>query len=274
MGIQTMTSTSRTALVTGASSGIGAAIAVEMAAQGWKLALGARRVDRLAETAAKARAQGAAEVYAGVLDVTDDASIERFFEESESALGTADVVVNNAGASRFHWIEETDPRWLRSEIETNLIGPMLVTHRALASLLAAGADGDVVIVSSDAARLPRPGQLAYGASKAGLENYADALSMSLEGTGVRVIKLRLGPTFSEFGQSLDLTPEGTRSRTAYWAQFGLRDARMMTRSNLGLLMPDDVAREVVHAVTQPRHVLLDTIELQPSVPRKTDGDST
>jgi NADP-dependent 3-hydroxy acid dehydrogenase YdfG len=98
--------------------------------------------------------------------------------------------------------------------------------------------------------------------------------MALEGSSVRVIKLRLGPAISEFGRSLDLTPEGTQARTAYWAQFGLRDARMLNRGNLGILKPDDVAREVVHAVTRPRHVLLDTIELQPAVPRMTDGDPT
>jgi NADP-dependent 3-hydroxy acid dehydrogenase YdfG len=269
-----MRTESRIALITGASSGIGAAIALEMAARGWKLAIGARRADRLAETAEKARAQGAAEVYAGDLDVTDDASVERFFEASEKALGVADVIVNNAGASRFHWIEETDARWLRREVETNLIGPMVVTQRALTPLLAAGTDADVVMVSSDAARRPRPGQLAYGASKAGLENYAEALSLALEGTGIRVIKLRLGPTLSEFALAWDLAHETTRKRTAHWASFGLRDARMLAQGNLGMLMPDDVARAVVHAVTQPRHVLLDTIELQPSVPRRTDGDPT
>jgi len=269
-----MTTESRTALVTGASSGLGAAIALEMAAQGWKISIGARRADRLAQTAEQAREAGAAEVYAGALDVTDEASVERFFAASEDALGTTDVIVNNAGASRFHWLEETDIRWLRSEIETNLIGPILVTHRALTPLLAEGAAGDVVMVSSDAARRPRPGQLAYGASKAGLENYAEALGMALEGTGIRVIKLRLGPAISEFGLAWDLSPETLQRRTAHWASFGLRDARMMVQSNFGILMPQDVARAVVHAVTQPRHVLFDTIELQPSVPQKAQGGPT
>src|SRR5262245_14764938 len=134
----------RTALVTGASSGLGAAIALEMAELGWKVAIGARREDRLAQTAEQARARGATAVYAGALDVADDASVERFFEASERAVGIADVIVNNAGASRFHWLEETDARWLRAEVETNLIGPMVVTHRALASLLSAGAEADVV----------------------------------------------------------------------------------------------------------------------------------
>jgi NADP-dependent 3-hydroxy acid dehydrogenase YdfG len=269
-----VTTESRTALITGASSGLGAAIALEMAARGWKVSIGARRADRLAETAEKARTRGAAKVHAGELDVTDDASVERFFAASEQAVGVADVIVNNAGASRFHWLEETDTRWLRSEIETNLIGPMVVTHRALAPLLAAGTDADVVMVSSDAARRPRPGQLAYGASKAGLENYAEALGMALEGTGIRVIRLRLGPALSEFALEWDLTAETLHKRTAHWASFGLRDARMAAQDNLGLLMPDDVAREVVHAVTRPRHVLVDTIELQPAVPQKSEVGST
>lgn len=259
----------RTALITGASSGLGAAMAIEMAALGWKVSIGARRQDRLAETAEKARARGAANVHAGHLDVTDDASVDAFFAASEAAVGVADVIVNNAGASRFHWLEETDARWLRTEIETNLIGPILVTQRALTPLLGAGTEGDIVVMSSDAALRPRPGQLAYGASKAGLENYAQALSLALEGTRIRVIKLRLGPALSEFGMAWDLTPETMRKRTQHWVAFGLRDARMMADGNLGLLTPEDVAREVVHAVTLPRHVQLDTIELQPAVPVKS-----
>ena len=268
-----MTAESRTALITGASSGLGAAIALEMATRGWKLVIGARRTDRLAETAEKVRAQGAAAVYAGDLDVADDASVERFFAASEETLGTADVIVNNAGASRFHWLADTDVRSLRSEVETNLIGPMVVTHRAIAPLLAAGIEADVVMMSSDAVRRPRPGQLAYGASKAGLENYAEALALALEGTGIRVIKVRLGPALSEFAMAWDLEPEATQKRTEHWAAFGLRDARMLAQGTLGLLMPDDVARAVVQAVTQPRHMLIDTIELQPSVPRRADGVS-
>lgn len=258
----------RTALVTGASAGLGAAIALEMAQLGWNLMLGARRIDRLRDTAERAREAGAKQVYASALDVTDQGSVEQFFGEAEAAVGPADVIVNNAGASRYHDLAETDAAWLRTEVETNLIGPMVVTHRALTPLLAAEATGDVVMVTSDAARRPRPGQLAYGASKAGLENYADGLAMALEGTGIRVVKLRLGPAVSEFGLSWDLTPEVMEARTRYWATFGLRDARMLTQENMGILMPEDVGHAIVHAVTQPRHVLLDTIELQPAVPQR------
>ena len=89
---------------------------------------------------------------------------------------------------------------------------------------------------------------------------------------MRVIKLRLGPTITEFGLSMDMSPEALRARTDYWASFGLRDARMMNRGNMGILMPYEVGRAVAHAVMQPRHVLIDTIELQPAVPQKTDGE--
>ena len=241
-----------------------------MATRGWKLAIGARRADRLAETAEKAAGAGRGGGLCGRPGRDRRRLRGAFFEASEAAVGVADVIVNNAGASRFHWIAETDTRWLRSEIETNLIGPMVVTHRALAPLLAAGTDGDVVMMSSDAARRPRPGQLAYGASKAGLENYAEALSLALEGTGIRVIKVRLGPALSEFAMA-GTDARGDAEADGDWASFGLRDARMLAQGNLGILKPDDVARAVVHAVTQPRHVLVDTIELQPSVPRRAEA---
>jgi NADP-dependent 3-hydroxy acid dehydrogenase YdfG len=116
--------------------------------------------------------------------------------------------------------------------------------------------------------------LAYGASKAGLENYSEALSMALEGTGIRVIRLRLGPAISEFAVAWDLTAETMQKRTEYWNAFGMRDARMIASGELGLLTADDVAREVVHAVTRPRHMVVDVIELQPAVPEKSKGTST
>ena len=262
----------RTALITGASSGLGVAMALEMAALGWKLAIGARRVERLEATAEKARAQGA-QVYAGALDVADYDSVQRFFDASEKAVGPADVIVNNAGASGFQWLEETDSRQLANEVQVNLAGPMHISHRALVPLLASRTPGDIVMVTSDAAQRPRPGQLAYGASKAGLENYARCLEMSLEGTGVRVIKLRLGPAISEFAMAWDMSPEAWQKRGAYWNSFGLRDARMGTQGILNVLTPEDVARTIIHAVSQPRHILLDTIELQPTPQQKPSGEA-
>ena len=84
---------------------------------------------------------------------------------------------------------------------------------------------------------------------------------------MRVVKLRLGPAVSEFGLGWDLAPEAITGRTNYWVPFGLRDARMMSQNNMSQLLPFDVARAIVDAVSQPRHVLFDTIELQPAVPK-------
>ena len=79
----------------------------------------------------------------------------------------------------------------------------------------------------------------------------------------------------EAGNYESLAPEAIQGRTDYWVPFGLRDARMMSQDNMGLLMPVDVARTIVDAVRQPRHVLLDTIELQPAVPKTSqEGEPT
>src|SRR5262249_11891174 len=141
------------------------------------------------------------EVFAELLDVADAGSIDAFFAASERALGAADLVINNAAHSLPHALHEYPPELLRSEFATNVLGATLFTRRALGTLLAAGQPGDVVFLTSDAVRHPRPGQLAYGASKAALENLADGLALELEGSGVRVLKLRVGPTWSEFGAS-------------------------------------------------------------------------
>ena len=187
-----MGSRARSAIVTGSSAGLGAAIALEMARQGWRVSLGARRVDRLEKVAAEAAALGGTP-FAHPLDVTDVDSIERFFRASEAAQGVADVVVNNAGGSRPGELSEQDPQWLRQEVETNLLGPLLVTRRALIPMKADALAGDIVFMSSDSVRNPRPMQVAYGATKAALENLSDGLSLELEGTGIRCTKIRIGP---------------------------------------------------------------------------------
>jgi NADP-dependent 3-hydroxy acid dehydrogenase YdfG len=251
----------RTALITGASAGLGEAIAIACAEQGWRLALGARRQDRLEDVARRAREAGA-EVYAGPLDVGREESVEQFFSASEAAVGVADVIVNNAGLSKPGLLHERDPAALRLEVETNLLGPLLVTRRGVAALIARGERGDVVFMGSDAASNPRPGQVAYSATKGGLETLCTSLARELEGTGVRVSRLRLGPTVSEFASEWDLSPEVLEERTAYFRRFGLRDAR-----HYGSLMPsEEVARAVLFCVTQPPGVVLDTIDMYPEAP--------
>jgi NADP-dependent 3-hydroxy acid dehydrogenase YdfG len=252
----------RTGLVTGASAGIGAAVAHEMARLGWRVAIGARRVERLQELATELRSLGAADVFAGSLDVGDADSVENFFGKSEAAIGPSDVIVNNAGVSIPYRMHEYPVEQLRTEVETNVLGMLFVTRRALRALLERELGGDIVFMSSDATNHPRPGQLVYGATKAAMENLATGLAKELEGTGVRVTKIRIGPTFSEFGSSWPTDPDEWAARSEWWGRFGLRDQRLKGV----MLAAEDVAKAALHAVTRPRGVWIDTIEIQPDAP--------
>ncbi|MEE2665580.1 MAG: SDR family NAD(P)-dependent oxidoreductase [Myxococcota bacterium] len=254
----------RRALITGASAGLGEAVALACASEGWQLALGARRQDRLDDVARRAREAGA-EVYAGPLDVGDEDSVERFFEASEAAIGVADVIVNNAGLSKPGLLHERAAADIRSEVETNLLGLLFVTRRGVAALVEHEMRGDVVFMGSDAATNPRPGQATYSATKGALEVLCTSLARELEGTGVRVTRLRLGPTVSEFAAEWDLSPEVLERRTEYFRRFGLRDAR-----HYGSLMPaEEVARAILFAVERPPGVVIDTIDMYPEAPMGT-----
>lgn len=257
-----MKSKVRSAVVTGSSSGLGVAVALEMARRGWRVSLGARRVDRLEKVAAEVRSLGGVP-FAHALDVTDQDSVEQFFEASEAAQGVADIVVNNAGASRPGPLSGQDPEWLRAEVETNLLGPLLVTRRALVPMLENDLTGDIVFMSSDSVRNPRPLQVTYGATKAALENLSDGLSLELEGTGIRCTKIRIGPSVSEFGEAWSgVEPLVLEQTFEAWRRAALRDARTG-----GVMLPAEVvARAVVYAVEHPRGTFVDTIEIQPEVP--------
>jgi NADP-dependent 3-hydroxy acid dehydrogenase YdfG len=132
----------------------------------------------------------------------------------------------------------------------------------VAALVDSGQRGDVVFMGSDAATNPRPGQVVYTATKGALETLCTSLSRELEGTGVRIIRLRLGPTMSEFAAGWDLSPELLERRTEFFRRFGLRDAR-----HYGNVMPaEQVAEAVLFALKRPPGVVVDTIDMYPEAP--------
>jgi NAD(P)-dependent dehydrogenase (short-subunit alcohol dehydrogenase family) len=242
----------RTALVTGASSGIGAAIAKAFGALGWPVALGARRVDKLEEVAGEVeRAGGRAVAYA--LDVADAESIERFFARVETELGPVDVVVNNAGVGVPGLLHELAVADLERELRVNLLGPMLVTRRALPSMLERRA-GDLLFISSMNVVEARPFQLGYTAGKAGVEGMANTLRKDLEGTGIRTTIVRPGPTRSEFG--FGWNPDILVRILDSWKEWGyLRHLDMMDG--------DHVAAAVIAAVTAPPGLQMDVVQVNP-----------
>jgi NADP-dependent 3-hydroxy acid dehydrogenase YdfG len=247
--------TPRTALVTGSTSGIGLAVAEAFGALGWRVAVGARRADRLDDAvAAVERAGGRG--FGAPLDICDPDSIDAFVSDAEKALGPIDVLVNNAGGMKPGRLHELPVETIRESIETNLLGGLYVTRRVLRGLVPRGSGGDLVFISSRAAVLPWPRNGHYGAAKAGLENVANALRVELEGTGIRSTIVRVGDTVTQFGASWGPTEF---AHVGYWAQIGLVKG--------GILQPANVAAAVVAAVTAPPGVQLETIVVNPEPPR-------
>jgi NADP-dependent 3-hydroxy acid dehydrogenase YdfG len=245
----------RTALVTGASSGIGAAIARAFGELGWSVALGARRADRLDEVAEAVTAAGG-RPFAHFLDVTRADSVDAFLAAPASALGAADVAVSNAGISIPGLLQELSVADLEAEVATNLLGPLLVARRALPSMLARR-QGALVFISSMNVVEPRPLQVGYTATKMGVEGLAQTLRKDLEGTGVRSIIVRPGWTRSEFGLTWG---RDTLSRVLdAWKRWGfMRHTEMLDQAQ--------VAAAVVSAVTAPAGASMDLIQLTPEAP--------
>ena len=245
----------RPAVVTGASSGIGAATALTLAAAGHPVALGARRVDRCEELAARIRADGG-EAVAHPLDVTDTGSVRAFAKAVTADLGDVEVVVSNAGTVAPGAIHEVDPERFAREVDLNLVGAQRLV-RAFVPGMVERHRGDIVFVSSDVAVRPRPFRSAYAAAKWGLEGLAHAMQMELEGTGVRASIVRPGPTWSEMGT--DWADDQAAHVLEQWVRFGL--AR-----HPHFLKPAAVAEAIAAVVSAPRGVHLNLVEVSPEAP--------
>ena len=199
----------RPAVVTGASSGIGAATALSLAAAGFPVALGARRVDKLEEVVARIRADGG-EAVAHPLDLTDEDSVAAFAKAVTADLGDIEVVVSNAGAVAPGTIVEVDSERFTRELDLTVVG----AHRLVRAFVPGMIErrrGDIVFISSDTAVRARPFMAAYSSSKWGLEGMVPSLQMELEGTGVRASIVRPGPTWSEMGSDWDADEAGVRA---------------------------------------------------------------
>jgi NAD(P)-dependent dehydrogenase (short-subunit alcohol dehydrogenase family) len=246
----------RVAVVTGASGGIGRAIAQALAALGWPVAVGARRVDQLDETVALITDAGGT-AYAHALDVCESASIDAFLAATAAELGPVDVLVNNAGTAAPGALHEMDDAQHERIVTTNLLGPILMSKRVVADLRSRKALGDIVFISSDATVRPRLYLGTYGASKAGLESYATTLAMECEGFPIRSSIVRVGPTVTGFADGWDT--EMFVDIIPHWQRFGIQ-------RHFNTMQPEDVARAVVTTVTAPPHMWIPVVEVQPQPP--------
>ncbi len=229
----------RTAVVTGASSGIGAATATRLAAEGFDVVVGARRVDRLEELAASIGAR------ALPLDVTDQASVEAF----AAALDRVDVLVNNAGgAFDANAVADADlDSWART-YEVNVLGTVRVTKALLPALRASGA-GDVLVVGSTAGLTTYEGGSSYTAAKHGVHAMVGALRLEMVAEPVRVIEIAPGMVHTE-EFSLNRLGSSDKAEAVYR---GVREP----------LVAEDVADCIAWALTRPHHVNIDLMVVRP-----------
>jgi NADP-dependent 3-hydroxy acid dehydrogenase YdfG len=241
----------KTAVVTGANSGIGAATARGLAAEGYRVVLVARRKDRLEALAAEIRqavqigeSGGAAEAVA--LDVTDVEAVKAF----AAGLEACDVLVNNAGgALGADPVAAADAGDWRSMFETNVIGALNFTQALLPKLVASGA-GTVVMLTSTAAHIAYEGGAGYAASKHAMHAMTATLRLEVFDQPVRIIEIAPGMVMTD---EFSLKRFGGDAAKAAAVYAGVP----------GPLVAEDVADCIVWSVTRPAHVNVDLMVVRP-----------
>ena len=242
-----------TALVTGASSGIGEATAVALAAQGASVALVARRRDRLQDLASRIEGAGGTALVLEA-DVTDQAQAQDAVAQTVERLGRLDVLVNNAGVMLLGPAEHAPVEEWQRMVELNVLGLMYCAHAALPHLLTAAQDGprqvaDMVNVSSVAGRVARAGSGVYNATKFGVGAFSESLRQELTKRHVRVSLVEPGAVETELaGHNRPEVLEGLRTRFA----------------GMERLQSDDIADAISYVVTRPRHVAINELLVRPT----------
>jgi short-subunit dehydrogenase len=226
----------RRALVTGASSGIGRALALELARQGVDLVLLARRGDRLAEVAAEVKRLGRrAETVVG--DVTDPAVRLRAIQTAQEQLGGLDLLINNAGVAAHGQFLSAQVERLRPIMEVNFFAPVELIREAM-PLLLEGRQPMVVNVGSILGERGCPHKSEYSASKFALHGFSEALRAELTPFGVDVLVVAAGPTATEHFDHL------------------LEDQGELPWGDPRRASPERVARSIVRAIRSGRHQIV------------------
>jgi NADP-dependent 3-hydroxy acid dehydrogenase YdfG len=232
----------KTAVVTGASRGIGAGIAEALGSQGVRVALVARNEAKLKERAA--RIKGSISV---TCDVSDPKSVEHATRRIAGELnGAPDILVNNAGIFSVAVVEETTAETFIETINTNLVGPFLFV-RAFLGDMKKRKGGHIVTIGSISDRTIYTGNAAYSAAKFGLRAVHEVLRAELRGTGVRTSLISPAATDTEMWDSVTVT-----------------DPVANPHSKRPMLDPEDVVRAVMFAITQPERVNIDELRLSRS----------
>lgn len=225
----------RTAVVTGASRGIGLAIARQLEEAG-------AHVVRWARTISNEQADRHTDIRC---DVTSEEDVRRAAQRTLDLCGVPDILVNNAGAFLLKQLHETTTEEFEAQVGTNLRGAFFVIRAFLPGFLKRRS-GHIVNIGSVADHSPFAGNAAYGAGKYGLRGLHEALALELKGTGVRMTLISPGPTDTTLWDPMD------------------PDSRADVVSRADMLRPVDVAEIVLFAVTRPSHVSVEWLKVMPA----------
>jgi NADP-dependent 3-hydroxy acid dehydrogenase YdfG len=239
----------RVALVTGASSGIGAAIAVALAREGAEVVLTARREERLRQVAERICGDGAAASHV-VADVSDREQAAGAVGAAVARHGRLDIVVNSAGVGYLRPVAGADLDLWHEMVQTNLLGVLNVTHAAVPHLLQQDCS-DLVVISSHSGRLTVPENNVYAATKFGVGAFCDSMRQEMAGRGLRVSLVEPGMTRGTEITTEKSSPESRRFVEEFFA----------TKPSLS---PEDVAASVVHMVSQPPNVTVAELLILPT----------
>lgn len=241
----------RPALITGASSGIGAATAEYLAGEGYPVAVAARRTERLQHLADRITAAGGEAVAIG-FDVTDPESVTDGVAKAEAELGPLEVAVAGAGDLAVGLSYETTPAEFADQVGIHLVGAFRIYRAVIGGMIARGR-GDVVFIGSDVTQRPRPWSSAYVAAKSGIDGLVATIALELEGTGVRAGLVRPGQTLTGMGMNLD--PRTTENMLNDWIRHGLaRHGNFLT--------PDHIAQAIAGMIAMPRGAHMRVVEVE------------
>jgi NADP-dependent 3-hydroxy acid dehydrogenase YdfG len=235
----------RVAVVTGASSGIGAAVSRALAREGTRVALAARRRDALLEV--RTGLKDGARSLVQPVDVTDREQVRSLVSRAEEELGPVDVLVHCAGVMYYTLMRNVrEEEWDRT-VEVNCKGTLNCVGAVLPGMLGRGR-GHIVTISSDAGRKVFPGLAVYSASKFFVEALSQGLRLETAGTGIKVTTVQPGNVATDLVQM----SEDPEALDLYGQPSGAR-----------VLDPEDVAASVVYALSQPEHVAVNEVLVEP-----------
>lgn len=244
-----MTTHSSVALVTGASSGIGHAIALKLAQEGYRLALCARRLERLEELQAKLTAMGT-EAITQLVDLRQESDILAFFRAIRQRWGGVDVLINNAGLGHKQSLLDGDTEAWRDMLEVNVLALCICTREATRDMRQRGGKGHVVHISSMSGHRVPGGSGMYSATKFAVRSLTEGLRQELRQAGLDIRVSSISPGFveTEFAARYHQSEE---KADALYSQFPV-------------LQPDDIANAVIYMLNQPEHVQIHDMLVRPT----------